>query len=122
MMPELVPSAIKSFITSAYPKALIVNIDKSATGYEVDVLDDGVPKEVCFDLNEAWQKTEEDIIFEELPDGVKNAFNSGEYFFWKIDDIVVRMLPGDVTHYVLDVEKDTMERTLVYDESGNLIP
>lgn len=122
MMPELVPSAIRSFITSTYPKALIVDIDKSATGYEVDILDNGVPKEVCFDLNEAWQKTEEDIIFEELPDEVKNAFNSSEYVLWQIDDIVMRMLPGNVTHYVLEVEADTMERTLVYDESGDLVP
>ena len=34
-----------------------------------------------------WYMTESDMLFEQLPQAVKEAFNSSEYATWKVDDV-----------------------------------
>ena len=83
---------------------------------------DGVECEAWFDDQGEWFMTEKDIRYEQLPQAVKTAHESGDYKDWQREDVDQLERRGMETIYVLDVEKKGFPDTdLYYAEDGSLI-
>ena len=57
-----------------------------------------------FDNGGKWYMTETDIPFEALPQTVKEAFHTGEYASWRVDDVDKLEREGVETVYVIETE------------------
>ena len=72
-----------------------------------------------------WYMTESDMLFEQLPQAVKEAFNSSEYATWKVDDVDKIFREGAETVYVIEAESMQngvkTEIDLYYSEDGVLV-
>ena len=65
--------------------------------------------------------TETDLLFEQLPEAVRNAFSTSEYADWRVEDAEELVRAGLEPVYVLEVEKGQNEYELYYTEDGVLI-
>ena len=83
---------------------------------------DGSEKEVWFEKDGTWKMSVSDITFNQLPTTVKDAFDSGEYKDWIVDDVDLIERPIYTTIYVLNCEKrgSETERELYYTSEGEL--
>ena len=72
-----------------------------------------------------WYMTESDMLFEQLPQAVKEAFNSSEYATGRVDDVDKIFREGAETVYVIEVEGAQngvkTEIDLYYSEDGVLV-
>ena len=72
-----------------------------------------------------WYMTESDMFYEQLPQAVKEAFNSSEYAAWRVDDIDRIVREGAETVYVIEAESEPngvkTEIDLYYSEDGVLV-
>ena len=68
-----------------------------------------------FDNGGLWYMTETDILFEQLPEAVKTAFQNSEYKDWRVDDVDKLEREGVETVYVIEVEGVENDRQVEYD-------
>lgn len=125
-LPVQLPDAMKNFINEKYPNAQIMEIDREDDrndwdyGYtEVDILHNGISKDVLFDQNGNWFSTSWEVRKNELPEAVKATINNqyGEYDFDDADYIE----KADIAYYHIELEKGEKEITINVDINGNVI-
>jgi hypothetical protein len=78
---------------------------------------------VWYTSNGDWQMTEYDlgVNLSALPQAVQDAFQSGQYSTWRVDDIDKYERPQDV-FYLIEVEtKGENDRDLFYASDGTLL-
>ena len=89
-LPVQLTEAMRNFINEKYPNAKIMEIDVEDDrndwdfGYtEVDIIHNGISKDVLFDQTGDWHSTSWEVRQNELPEAVKNTINNqyGEYRF-----------------------------------------
>ena len=72
-----------------------------------------------------WYMTESDMLFEQLPQAVKDAFKNSEYATWTVDDVDKIFREGVETVYVIEAEGMQngvkTEIDLYYSEDGVLV-
>lgn len=72
-----------------------------------------------------WYMTESDILFDNLPAAVREAFRASEYASWRVDDVDVLRREGVEVLYVIEVEGvqegRKTEIDLYYSEDGVLV-
>ncbi len=119
--PSTVPSSIREAVLSLYPGATIFEIDTDRNGTEVDIWHDNLHKEVWFSANNEWIMTETDISYQNLPEAVKNSFESGAYSNWRVEDVDMLERPESGTVYIIDVESGERDIDLRYMDNGTLI-
>lgn len=90
LIPSQPTSSIESFITTNYPNARIIEIDREDRGYtEVEIIYENKLLELLFDSNSEWVYTKEDLHRNALPavvaNAVTNAINTSYPGYW-IDD------------------------------------
>lgn len=117
------PTAVSSFITRQYPKALVVTVDRWQDGMlEVGILDDSLVKEVLFDRNNGWMKTSWPVLKTDVPQVVLDVLKGEAYNSFSIASVqYIEYASGsDVYHFVLQKEH-SMDISVEIDPQGNLV-
>lgn len=118
-----VPESVQAALEAKYPAINKVEWEKKSSYYVAEFRDNGVDTEVWFDSNAVWCMTETDLRTDlnVLPGLIKNAFETGQYADWVVDDIDKYERP-DRTFYLIEIEKSGQrDRDLFYAEDGTLL-
>lgn len=118
--PEIVTTAIETFIQQKYPQARIVETEREGNRTEVDIIHNSLAKEVCFDTNNNWLYTSWDVPVITLPQTVKNVVNQAIYTGYIIEDAdYIENSQG--MYYLLELEKGNSELQIKVSENGNVL-
>jgi hypothetical protein len=117
-----IPSSVTEALKTQYPKATTIEWSDKLTGYAATFNNDGV-KLVAYYKNDAtWERTEEPIAFEDLPEEVQTAKDKSKYSEWDTGIIEKILLPEDKTQYRVQVEKsDFQKKNLYFTPDGKLL-
>ena len=119
---KAVPEAVKTSMDQKYPSARSTEWKKKGTYIVAEFALDNVKDATAwFTANGEWYMTESDILFNELPKAVSDAFNASAYATWKVDDIdkIERRDLEDI--YVLELENGAQEVDLYLNEAGIIV-
>lgn len=120
--PVSIPQEITSLIKNKYPKAVIMEVEaEKAGGYEVDILDGNIPKEVWLDKDYKWIQTEWDIPYVQLPDAVKTAIATLYGGFTPDNEAELIDTPEGI-RYKVELEQGKIEKKVLFDKDGNELP
>lgn len=119
-MPALVPQKIGSFIAGKYPNASIVECDLEKDSYQVDIVDEGVCKELLFTRNFTWLSIQWEISLVSVPQPVKDAFKASSYSSYEIDEIDYKEDASGDAVYLFELEKGDTDILLTIDETGKI--
>ncbi len=105
--------AINSYIEANYAGAVIQSMERDAKDLvDVDILHDGIRKDVYFSMGGQWIYTDWDVLKSALPqaviDAVENAYPN--YVFGNDDVDYVQTPAGD--YYRIEIEKGNFEKHL----------
>lgn len=120
-------TAISNYLTENYPNGKIVEVDveddRDDPDYgcvEVDIIHDGISKEVFFNAQHAWVLSRWEVPVASLPQAVKDAVN-GRYAGYVIDDAGFIKSAEKGEYYLLELEKDGVADVYVeVGEDGDL--
>ena len=79
-----VPQVFRNFISTKYPQATILKLDKEKSGTEIDIKDKGIHKEVSFNEKNEWISTQWDTRIEDVPVVVTDELASSAYNQYKV--------------------------------------
>ena len=92
-------------IEALYPASRVVDVDYYQNYTEVDIMDGTTPREVYFDPQGAWIRTETDVRVADLPSAVTNAIAGSEYASLRLDDAdFVNTPEGD--YYLVELDSN----------------
>ncbi|MDD4514550.1 PepSY-like domain-containing protein [Massilibacteroides sp.] len=117
--PLVITESIDKFIAEKYEGAKILEYDKEKLGIEVDILHEGVYKDVYFTVEGEWTRTEWDVRRGDVPSVVLNAIKA-EYPGYEIDDIELHETP-DGLFYAFELEKGEQEIEVLVSISGSIV-
>lgn len=126
-LPVQLTDVMKNLINERYPNAKIMEVDVENDrndwdyGYtEVDIIHNGISKNVLFDQSSNWYSTSWEVRKNELPDTVNNTIDNqyGEYLF---DDAKYIEKADDTVYYRIELERGENELTVNIDINGNVI-
>lgn len=109
LLPERFPAAMQDYLDANYPQARLIDVDREREGYEVDILDGSTPRELYFDAQGAWLRTETEVREGDLPEPVIAAWQASEYAGWELDDATLVEEPGG-DWYKLELEDERTDR------------
>ena len=118
-----VPAAVLDSFDAKYPNVSRAEWEKKGGYIVADFWQDGMDTHVWYSSNGDWQMTEYDlgVNLSALPQAVQDAFQSGQYSTWRVDDIDKYERPKDV-FYLIEVEtKGEKDRDLFYASDGTLL-
>lgn len=114
------PKAIQDVLTAKYPDATILEYDQMKNGSEVKIKDKKIQKEVWFNTNEEWIRTEWDIRAEDVPVAIIGALEYSAYQQYKIKEVDVIEKPTGM-YYVFDLKQDNNEVKITFDANGQIV-
>lgn len=117
--PVTIPQAITDAINEMYVGATIVEFDQEKTGFEVDILHNGIYKDVYFNSNNEWVSTEWDITEDKVPAIVMDALKTSEYKNYRIDDIDQIEKPAG-TFYLFELEQGDNDVEVTISAEGKI--
>lgn len=118
-----VPVAVLNTLETKYPNVSRAEWESKRGYYVAEFWQEGMDTHVWIDSKAAWRMTELDfgVNIQLLPEAVRNAFQSGQYADWRVDDIDKYERPNDV-FYLIEVEtKGQSDRNLYFSENGTLL-
>ena len=117
-----IPASVTEAFKTQYPKATSIEWSDKLTGYAAS-FNDGDTKLVAHYKNDAsWERTEEKIEFDSLPEDVKTAKDKSKYSEWDTGIIEKIQLPSDKLEYRVQVEKsDFQKKNLYFTPEGKLL-
>lgn len=112
-----------------FPNATDVEWEKEGRYYVAEfksLLNTGTNRQICdmeawFDSKANWKMTVSDVVYQILPAAIKEAFTSGNFGTWKVDDAHIVERDGKENLYLLEVEQGRNERDLIYNHKGELV-
>lgn len=108
---------LQSFIDQRYPGAVILEKDYDRGYLEISILHDGIEKEIKFDGQDQWIRTEWEV--RELPEAVKNAITAQGY---TLDDHEFDYVEtADSTWYEVEVRQGRNELKLHISPAGEIL-
>lgn len=116
-----VPDTLRQAFTSRYPNVAYAEWERKGDFYEAEFSENGYENSAWFLPDGTWLMTERDLRYEDLPQNVRQAFESGEYAGWRRDDIDVIEQKDMETKYIIEVEMQNQEYDLIYFEDGTLV-
>lgn len=127
-LPVQLTEAMRNFINEKYANAKIMEIDVEDDrndwdfGYtEVDIIHNGISKDVLFDQTGDWHSTSWEVRQNELPEAVKNTINN-QYREYRFDE-AKRIEKADGTiYYRIELEKMNVDLEVNINEDGIVIP
>ena len=90
-------------------------------GYtEVDIIHNGISKDVLFDQTGDWHSTSWEVRQNELPEAVKNTINNqyGEYRFDEAE--CIEKADGSI-YYRIELEKGDVDKVVNIGENGTVL-
>lgn len=106
-LPSVTVDDFQAFLDERYPGARIIEVDREANGYEVDIVHDGRGKEVIFDLDGNWLLTSWDVSWNEVPENVKTVAQA-QYTGYRMDDADFVETPT-ASYYLIEMEQGERE-------------
>lgn len=116
-----VSANLQEAFDTRYPNVSSVRWEQKGQFYEAGFVDNGYENKVWFTSDGVWVMTEYDIPFTQLPQPVQDAFKTGVYASWKVDDVDKIEKTDASVIYVIEVESGEKEYELTYLEDGTLI-
>lgn len=117
---QLVDAAVAEFIASKYPGAQIMEYGYDKGLLEVEIRHENREKEVYFNGQNAWVRTEWDIRRGELPQAVTATIAASEWAAFSIDDIEYVQTPT-AEYYLVELERGNREIELRIDANGTIL-
>ena len=118
-----VPNAVMNTFEAKYPNVSHAEWENKQGYYVADFWQEGIETHVWIDSKAEWQMTELDlgVNLQLLPEAVRNAFQSGQYANWRVDDID-KYERTDRTFYLIEIEtKGEQDRDVYYAEDGSIL-
>ena len=116
---------VKNFLQEKYAASKIVETDREHGQLEVEIINDGVAKEVLFDNNGNWLSTSWEISPDTLPEAVKTAIRqeiNDNYVGYETDDEPELVETPDGNYYRIELETENdKEVILKIREDGTLL-
>lgn len=103
-LPSDVSNAVTTFINENYPGARIVETDQERGMTEVDIIHNGVAKEVLFNADGSWVSTSWDVRRADVPQVVTDAALAA-HAGYVVDDVDFVETPAG-SYYLLELEKN----------------
>ncbi len=126
-LPVQLTEAMKNFINEKYPNARIMEVDVEDdrndwdSGYtEVDIMHNGISKDVLFDQTGNWYSTSWEVRQNELPEAVSSTLKNqyGEYRFDEAE--YVEKADGTI-YYRIELEKGEVDKVVNIGENGTVL-
>lgn len=112
-----VDDELQNFIDQKYPGAIILEKDYDHGYLEIDILHDGIEKEIKFNGQNQWVRTEWEV--RQLPDAVKNTITAQGY---TLDDNEFDYVETtDSSWYEVEVRKGRDELKLYISPTGEIL-
>ena len=118
-----VPNAVMNTFEAKYPNVSYAEWENKQGYYVADFWQEGIETHVWIDSKAEWQMTELDlgVNLQLLPEAVRNAFQSGQYANWRVEDID-KYERTDRTFYLIEIEtKGKQDRDVYYAEDGSIL-
>jgi hypothetical protein len=117
-----IPSSVTEALKVQYPKATSIEWSDKLTGYAATFSDSNTKFIAYYNNDAVWERTEQQIEFDSLPEAVKNAKDKSKYSEWDTGIIEKIMLPEDKIQYRVQVEKnDFQKKNLYFTPDGKLL-
>ncbi len=120
MLPTDLPEAITNFINTQYPGAIIVDRDNDDGMIEIDILHEGLIKELTFTGAGVWVETVTEFEDNNIPTFVTETLAATEYASYEIDDVEL-VENSQEEYYVVEMEMGDHELTLKIMLDGTFI-
>ena len=112
-----VEDELQNFIDQKYPGAIILEKDYDHGYLEIDILHDGIEKEIKFNGQNQWVRTEWEV--RQLPDAIKNTITTQGY---TLDDNEFGYVEtADSIWYEVEVRKGRDELKLYISPTGEIL-
>lgn len=112
---------IETAFRGQYPDASRVEWEMKSGYYVADFRHNNTEAEAWYTPQAVWHMTETDVLFANLPQAVKDAFQTCEYAAWRVDDVDMLEYPDVETAYVIEVEQGKAEYDLYFSPDGTLL-
>lgn len=109
---------IQAFLDNKYPGAAIREKDYDDGLVEIEIIHEGIEKDVYFNGKNEWVRTEYEIAYDKLPDAVKNFIESNYTSHGREADVTETSQNG--TWYEIEVRKNMAEYDVLVNEDGTL--
>lgn len=127
LIPQNLPANVKTYLDGNFkPSYRIIDVDMEIKPQgkflEVEIIHDGIKKDVYFKDSDAWSATKWELRrATDLPQAVLAAINSSIYSTWSFDDIDYLITPDGV-FYLIEFEKNNQPDTTVrFCEDGQIV-
>lgn len=118
------PPNVQAAFKSMYPKANAVAWSQDDGYYCANFVMNGFTKKVWFNPQAQWQMTQTDLVsLDQLSSTVYNAFVSGSYASWEVNDVTMVEFPKWQAIIVIRVGQDNVDiqYQLFYTPQGVLL-
>ena len=119
-----IPQEVRQMVAAKYPGANIIEMDRTAKGYEIQLWLNNAEVDMHVDTNYQWLFTEfEDMAWTSVPEAVVNSFTQEGYTFNPREDDVDRIEYPNGTdtgiYYLIELDREPMDLILVYNPDGS---
>ncbi len=116
-----IPSEVTDAFAARYPHAAKVSWKDNITVFEAQFILNAVEMSADFNGSGEWESSEKKIIFEDLPELVKDGFSKSKYIDWIKGSVVQIEKAEKPLQYRVFVRKSALEkRYLYFDTDGKL--
>lgn len=116
----VLPKSIQSFLNTKYPDATVLDFDREQNGSEVKIKDKKIQKEIWFNTNDEWIRTEWDIRAKDVPVVIMGALEYSAYQQYTVKEVDVIEKPTGM-YYVFDLKQDNNEVKITFDANGQIV-
>lgn len=124
VLADIPPNSVNATFKSMYPKANDIAWSQDDGYYCANFVMNGFTKNVWFNNQGQWQMTQTDLVsLDRLSPTVYNAFVSGPYASWVVDDVTMVEFPKWQAIIVIKVGQDNVDikYQLFYTPKGMLL-
>jgi len=119
-----IPQEVRQMVAAKYPGANIIEMDRTAKGYEIQLWLNNAEVDMHVDTNYQWLFTEfEDMAWTSVPEAVVNSFTQEGYTFNPREDDVDRIeYPNGAEtgiYYRIELDREPIDLILVYNPDGS---
>jgi hypothetical protein len=116
-----IPAAVTDSFKARFPNAVNVTWKDRLTVFQANFSSENADHEARFNRKGEWQSTEKVIVQADLPASVKDGLDKSKYWDWKVEDVYVRYIPGNITQYHIEVSGGGLQkRNLLFSSEGRL--
>ncbi|HWB94826.1 MAG TPA: PepSY-like domain-containing protein [Puia sp.] len=118
------PGAVTDSFKVKYPAAKDVSWSDKVSAFQATFTQGGDRMVARFSKDGQWQSSTKTIAKDALPAAVRDGLSKSKYAGaeWEIRFVTVKYLPGEVTQYIVQVQKsDIQKKNLTFSSGGRLL-